>query len=220
MKYIAALSGLVAAGTLLSGRAEASEDSGLDLGLRLGYGIPLGSIANAPAGAGVGTSLSDYVSGQVPIWVDAGYRFTPNIMAGLYFQYGFAFPSDTVCQNTSSCSGSDVRFGVQGQYRISPHESVDPWLGIGVGYEWLTLSTMVAGLDSSLGLRGWEFLHLQGGVDFKVADGFGVGPFIDFSLAEYMTGSADGGGTSISGDVRDKALHEWLTLGVRGVYDP
>ncbi len=220
MKYFLGLSAFTLANVLVSGQALAAEGSGIDLGLRLGYGIPLGSAAE-------NEKLNDLVSGQVPIWVDAGYRFAPNIMAGLYFQYGFAFLPDSSCPSPASCSASDIRFGIQGQYRFMPRESVDPWLGLGIGYEWLDYSVSAGGFDASAGVHGWEFLHLQGGADFKVADGFGIGPFLDFSLGQYSSGSVTtsalpvlGQPVSGSGDIQNKALHEWLTLGVRAVFDP
>src|SRR5262245_15293263 len=46
--------------------APAGGDKKIKLGLRLGYGLPLGDAAkDAP--------LSDTFSGQIPIWIDAGY---------------------------------------------------------------------------------------------------------------------------------------------------
>jgi hypothetical protein len=90
-----------------------------------------------------------------------------------------------------------------------------PWIGAGLGYEWLRLSSS-GGEEAVNGtLSGFEFVNLQGGVDFKPLDdtNFGVGPFLAFSLAQYST-AADGG------DIRDKTLHEWLNLGVRGTFVP
>ncbi|MGC4064077.1 MAG: hypothetical protein QM784_05440 [Polyangiaceae bacterium] len=33
--------------------------------------------------------LSDGISGHIPLWLNLGYMVTPNIMLGLYGQYGF-----------------------------------------------------------------------------------------------------------------------------------
>ena len=228
MKYRLVLTGMVLAGAM-STTALAAEDTGFDLGLRLGYGIPLGSLADAAitvAGTNftVNSELNDVISGQVPIWIDAGYRFTPNFMAGIYFQYGFGFVPSNGCPNGWDCSAQDIRFGLQAQYRFMPRESFDPWLGVGFGYEWLDRSFSFQGVDGTFTVHGWEFLNLQGGVDFKVADSFGIGPFLSFSLGEYSSYSADISGLGVagsgSGDIDNTALHEWLTLGVRGVFDP
>jgi hypothetical protein len=178
---------------------EGYADKKIRLGLRLGYALPLGSSAD-------GVKMSDELSGQIPIWIDAGYMVTPNILVGLYGQYGFV-------QTKSSCTGCsahDLRFGVQGQYHLSPTESADPWLGLGIGYESLGLSQ--GGEDGSL--KGFEFLNLQGGADFKVADALAVGPFLSFSLGKYSSATVNG----VSGDIPQTATHEWLTLGVKGTF--
>jgi hypothetical protein len=220
MKYRLVLAGLGVTAALSTTALAAPEDSGIDLGLRLGYGIPLGII-------GQDLKLNDYVTGQVPIWIDAGYRFTPNIIAGLYFQYGFGFLADNICPSPADCSAHDIRVGIQGQYRFLPKETANPWLGIGFGYEWLGLSvsatTPVGSIDASIDAHGFEFVNLQGGVDFKVAEGVGIGPFLSFSLDEYSNASASTSGLAAfsgSGEIQNKALHEWLTLGVRATFDP
>jgi hypothetical protein len=187
--------------------ADASASSGgyadkkIRLGLRLGYALPMGSVAD-------GSKMSDLYSGQIPIWIDAGYMVTPNILVGLYGQYGFVSVKN--CPTGVSCSAHDLRFGVQGQYHIMPTQSADPWLGLGVGYESLSTSLSGGGLSVDGSVTGLEFLNLQGGADFKIADAFAVGPFLSFSLGEYS--SATGG------SIDKKAMHEWLTFGVKGTF--
>ena len=175
MKYRFLASCVALGGVLASTSAFASDGIGLDLGLRLGYGIPLGSALKD-------SKLSDGVNGQIPIWVDAGYRFTPNIMAGAYFSYGFVSVADKA-QGCGSggvdCSAHDVRLGLQGQYRLMPDEFVDPWLGLGIGLEWLHERPRLRAGASSISskLNGVEFLDLQGGADFKIMDMLSAGPF-------------------------------------------
>jgi hypothetical protein len=41
-----------------------------------------------------------------------------------------------------------------------------------------------------------------------------VGPFLGFSVAEYVTETSEG----ISNSIPSKALHEWLSLGVKGTF--
>ena len=79
----------------------------LELGLRVGYSLPLGRVhgpetmtngittATAPA-----ESLSDTVRGQIPIWADIGLRATPRLYVGGFFQYGIAFIPDN---GTTGC---------------------------------------------------------------------------------------------------------------------
>lgn len=181
------------------------------LGLRLGYGIPMGDATK-------GNPLSDGTSGQIPIWLDVGYMVTRNIMVGAYGQYGIAFVKD--CPSGASCSGSDIRIGLQGQYHISPAEKIDPWLGVGIGYEIASLKATAGGQEASSTTKGMEYLNLQGGADFKVSPAFGIGPFLSFSFGKYSSATIKIPGLpDQSGDISETAMHQWLTLGVRGAFN-
>ncbi|HVU06051.1 MAG TPA: outer membrane beta-barrel protein [Polyangiaceae bacterium] len=206
--------GLAAVTLLGAGAAAAApNDAGPDLGLRLGYGIAMGDAAKNAA-------MSDGVKGQIPIWIDAGYRFNPNIMAGLYFSYGFAQLADKACPSGADCSAHDMRLGIQGQYRFSPGENINPWVGVGFGLEWAGYSASAGGAEAKSSFNGIEFLDLQGGADFKVADCLGIGPFLSFSLGQYNSGSVTVPGLgTVDGDITNKAMHEWLMFGVRGVFE-
>ena len=191
--------------------AASTDDKKIKLGLRLGYGLPFGSAED-------GAKLKDGFSGQIPIWIDAGYMVTPNILVGLYGQYGFVSVKE--CRTGADCSAHDIRFGVQGQYHLSPAESIDPWLGLGIGYEILSESLSGGGSTADVSFKGFEFLNLQGGADFKVANALSVGPFLSFSLGQYSSEKISGFGAPIDrdGSVDKTALHEWLTLGVKGTF--
>lgn len=221
---------LVAGGVgLLIAPAEASaqDATGFEAGLRVGYGIPLGK-----ATGDAGDDLNRGIAGQIPLWLDVGYRVSPNVFVGLYTHYGIGFVGDDIdmaCQQSSqiSCSASDVRLGLQLHYHVSPAENVDPWIGPGIGYEWLSLGFEGAGASFSTTASGFEFLNVQGGVDFAPAEHFYLGPFVSFSLDQYFDISVDCSGAipcmdlaSIAGDIPDKSLHEWLVFGVRGGYEP
>jgi outer membrane protein W len=185
-------------------------DKKIMLGVRTGYSIPMGDAAkDAP--------LNDGVSGMIPLQLDLGYRVTPNIVVGGYFQYGFVMVKD--CPDGADCSGNDLRFGVQGQYHLSPGESINPWFGVGLGYEILKNKAEAAGVEVTASSKGMEFLNLQGGADFAVADGIGVGPFVSLSLGQFSKAKIEGGGMEMDGDIEDKAMHQWLTIGVRGTFD-
>lgn len=194
----------------LSGVAGA-EESGVELGARSGYGIPMGDALKDK-------KMSDGVDGMIPIWIDAGYRINPNLFAGVYFQYGLVSVADKACGSGADCSASDIRIGLQGQYHIMPDASFDPWVGLGVGYEMLKSSAEAGGSKFSRTMSGFEFANLQAGADFEVAPGFGVGPFISFSLGQYSSSESDPNPTNESSDIKDKAMHQWLLLGVKGSY--
>lgn len=208
-----------------------AKDSGFSLAARVGFGFPLGNVASDPTAT---LALTDDFSGEVPLWLDVGYRFGRKFFVGAYFQYAFAFIKSStafaasqigqaVCEMPGvSCSGSDVRLGAELQYKFSPDASFQPWAGIGVGYEWTNLSASASGVEASLQYHGWEFFNLQVGGDFKVSEAFALGPYVAFSLGQYDTVSISGTGQpSESLDIPSgsRSIHEWLQLGVKGTFN-
>jgi opacity protein-like surface antigen len=188
------------------------DQPGLDLGVRLGYALPFGN-------TGGEQKLSDGFSGVIPLVLEAGYRINANFTVGALFQYGLAQVKEnanTNCGGAVSCSGSVVRLGVEALYNFNLDMPLTPWAGIGTGYEWLSLSQSAGGQSASSGTRGFEFVTLHAGGDYRVTPQFALGPFLSFSIARYSTASIEGGGMSMSGDITDKKMHEWLQIGVRG----
>jgi outer membrane protein W len=210
--------------------ASAGPESGLSFGLRTGYSLPLGKVqgdqtvtTGGTTTTVAGTSLSDAISGRIPIWVDAGYKINRNIYVGAFFQYGIMFVNkdkNPGCnQGGASCSAHDIVLGVNAHYHIMPEAVFDPWVGVGFGYEILGASTTLNGQSQDSSIKGFQFVSLQAGGDYKVTPAFGIGPFLSFSLGQYSTASATQGGNTVSADITNTAMHEWLTIGVRGVYD-
>ena len=207
---IAVVTALFAAGS-----ARAGPESGFSLGARLGYGIPIGDADGGdPLGGVPAAKMTDLVSGQIPIQLDATYRFDRNWQFGLYFQYGIAFASDTFCPAGVSCSASNVRFGAEAMYTFAS-EGFSPWLGVGIGYEWLNLTAEALGTSVDFQVSGFEYLNLQLGGDWKLSPTFKVGPFVSFSLASYDSLSVAG----LSGDIANTTTHEWLQFGLKGTFD-
>jgi hypothetical protein len=215
--------GLLASATA---HAEGAPPTGLELGLRTGYALPFGDVYGA-ANGNPALSLSDQTTGVLPIWIDAGYRFSPNIYLGAFFQYGVAFINSSKAFNGgcsgsgTSCSGSDVLVGVDLHYHLLPDKTLDPWGGVGAGYEIGSESQSANGTSSGATYNGFQFLNLQAGVDWKgITPSLGIGPFLMFSLGQYSNCSYSGAAaTFFSCTIPSGALHEWLTIGVRGAYD-
>ncbi len=206
---------------LLVPMTASAKDSGFELGARLGYGIPMGKLADE-----ADSDLKDWSKRQIPLWLDLGYRANPNIFVGGYLSYGFASVGsgigDICDQDGVDCSASDLRLGAQLQYHFMPGESTDAWGGLGVGWEHSSLSASAAGGDVTLSTSGFEFALLQGGVDFQVADSVALGPFLGLTLARFSSVNcdSDAGCGDFDGDIENKAFHEWLFLGVRGAFGP
>ena len=94
----------------------------LEIGVRTGVALPLGSVVS-------GTQLSDSLDAQIPVQLDFGFRPDPHLFVGAYGSYGFVLPASGVCQG-GSCSGSDIRAGLEAQYHFRPGRRFDPWLGV------------------------------------------------------------------------------------------
>lgn len=198
-----------------------SEANGFELGLRVGYGVPLGTAFQIPVGATTqNAKWSDLISGMIPFWADLGYRIDPHWYVGGFFQFGLGFVPSSLCGSGASCSENDLRFGLNVHYHFLPDGPIDPWVGLGAAYEIWNLSGSGGGVSASSSLRGFEFGNAQLGADYKLSPGFGVGPFVTFSVAQFSdsSGSVSGLGSS-SSSISNKGIHEWLIFGLRGVYD-
>ncbi|MFP2923889.1 outer membrane beta-barrel protein [Pyxidicoccus sp. 3LG] len=238
---LAALSLLATSTTALAGRPndgflrrkdfdkeeQAREDRGLALGLRAGYGVPFGEFGennNRDGG-----KLKDLYSGAIPLQVDVGYFFNSHLYLGASFQYGLVQLAED-CPDGASCSASQMRFGVNLAYHFKVGKQLEPWVGVGLGYEILdsSVSTEALGVTSDIGtsLRGFEFATVQGGLDYRITKMFSVGPFVTFTAGQYTTvGSSiktEGGGPifgdvdeSDEEDIDEPAVHGWLYGGVR-----
>ncbi len=208
--------------------AGASDDSdstkgpGFSVGLRAGYGLPFGN----SVGGEDEEKLSDTVSSVIPLQLDVGYFLSSNLYVGGSFQYGIASlaDGDSACEDGElSCSVSQMRFGVNLAYHFAPESMINPWVGVGVGYETLSLGlsgeTNDIEVEATSTAKGFEFANAQGGVDFRVSDTLSVGPFVTVTVAQYASTStrieADGESEEESTDIEEKALHGWLYGGVR-----
>jgi hypothetical protein len=233
--------GLVAASAATVGESLAADapPGGLEVGLRLGYSKASGSVqgpANAEQDASAREPMSGRFEGGVPIWLDAGYRILPNVAVAGFFHYDVVLPAKDAGAGFVCCGGSlplghAETFGLEGFFHFLPGAMFDPWVGLGFGYEYVTLEGP-SGSGASLSYRGWQIVNVQAGIDYRVTPDLAVGFFGAFSVGaysyewgQYRYGSYGSGpsqpssGTPIAGSLYSKALHEWSTFGVRAVYD-
>jgi len=202
---------------------------GFEIGARVGYGFSAGRLGAPPNGTD--NDVGDFVSGQWPLWLDAGWRFTSAFYFGGLFQYGFGTVNDdqqNVCRNANvNCSASDVRLGVMGRYRLPPIMQAAPWVGLGVGYEWGSFSlqqSVLGNTSTDSSWSGFEFANMQVGADFRVAQKLAVGPFFSVSLGQFRntsTAMTMGGNTNTTDQsLAKKSLHEWIMFGARFAFMP
>jgi hypothetical protein len=173
-------------------RHDTSARLGPQLGVRVGYGVGSGVVYS-------GFDVSEGSHGAVPVIVDLGWRFIPELYAGVYGQIAPVLTRNNPisCPGNASCPAQDWRFGIQVDYHFLPHWRLDPYVGLGAGYEILhthvevnsTLPTAAGPLPSTTtaGIidRGWEFGALTLGLDARVCSSFAIGPFVSASIAEY-----------------------------------
>src|SRR5262249_38886165 len=106
-------------------------------------------------------------------------------------------------------------------YHFMPEATFDPYVGLGIGYEIASANATLGGTSAGGSFSGFQFFNLQAGGDYKLMPNLGVGPFVIFSLGQYSSCSLSGAAAALGGTctIQQQAMHEWLTLGVRGVFD-
>jgi hypothetical protein len=190
------------------GRADDRPPLGLELDARIAYARPFGRVTTIP-----GDSLQGTVTNAFPIWIDAGWRPSWGWFLGVYGSYGIALAApDLKASNIST--GADIRVGLEVIHHFLPEQAIDPWVGVGFGYEWLRFTND----GGPFGIRGWEFGCLQGGVDLPGLAGFRWGPMVAATVGQYDAAFTPpfGGG----GPLDRASYHGWFVLGVRGSFAP
>ncbi len=215
------LSALVVAAAVAAAPAAEAQVS---FDLKAGYAVPTGDVFQATQGAMFSGKMSNLISGSIPLEIAARYRFTPNLSAGIYFQYDPAFVSSTLCTSGMSCSAYDMRLGAEVMYGFMPANTLNPWVSVGTGWEWLGATVKVPGVgDFSGTLNGWEWFNVQVGLDWNLTKAWAVGPYVGFFGGEYttltMTGPLPGldGSQTIPSSAR--SFHGWWQFGLKGTFN-
>lgn len=214
---------------LAASPALAAAGPGFEVGVRSGYAFSAGRLGAPPNSND--RDLGDFVTGQIPLWLDLGYRLNSDFYLGGYFQYGFGFVNDddqSLCRNANvDCSASDIRLGVMGRYALGSLGPTTPWVGLGLGYEWVKLSVHQSVLGSTTtdsSSSGFEIANLQVGADYAVTSRVAVAPFVSVSFGQYRSSSTKtvigSTTTTLDQDYDKKSLHEWILIGARVAFAP
>jgi hypothetical protein len=203
----------------LPAHAQDEYDSGIgELSLNAGFALPLGYAT----GGDNGIKLSDDINFAVPFGIQIGYRIAGVVFVGGTFTYGpFGSPSSSLyppcAQSGVSCNSYFLRGGFSVQWHPLGSRGLDPYVGIGMSYEWLSITVNNNGLAGTGQFSGFNWAEIPVGVDFRLSKAVRLGPFIDFTLGEYRTATVSQPST-ISNNISPKALHFWLSFGVRLVF--
>lgn len=202
------------------GTSETPDSSGFEAGVRLGAALPIGSAGRDADG--VSRKLSSLTSWRTPLWLDVAYRVSPGASYGLYGQLGVG---GTGGGCSGECDFSDLRVGAQGLWHFSPEDTIDPWLGLGVGWESLSyrsLSTETG--TSTTELLGGPEVLVQGGLSLRVEDALQIGPYVSAGIGNYIRDSykclPDGPECPTGSSVAGSGFHTWLGLGLSVRYSP
>jgi len=208
-----------------------AERTGFSTGLRLGVGVPLGKAGQDLGGAE--RDLSDLTSWRAPVWVDVGYALSGALTIGAYAQVGVGGVGDSCI---GDCDWSDIRAGAAAELRFLPGAPVNPWLGVGLGWEWLSYRQLLSGMvPDEMGNMvpvtgrlsesfGGPELMLHGGVDFQVEDALRIGPYASATVSQYLTDSFScvppDERCPPDGSIDGSGFHSWIGVGLRGAYTP
>jgi hypothetical protein len=195
----------------------------VSVGARIGLALPMGDQSS-------GAAMSDVISVALPLQVDLMLQAAPQLGIGAYLGYAFAASASNqkdFCDFYGfTCSNRVLRFGVKGEYALN--EAVvgggfAPYLGASLGYEKGSTKLEAAGDWMKTWASGWE-LGLEAGANMKSSETMTLGAFVNLSFGKYGKSGTDCSNNAISifcgldGDITDTAMHEWLTVGVRGAF--
>jgi len=198
------------------------------MAFRLGVAVPSGVATGAS-----NDDLARRYAWQLPLVLDVGARFARSFFVGAYL--GGAIGStgsdervDAACddddengQNDIACTTTSGRVGLEVFYSFLPDEDLNPWVGYGIGFEVASasISDRYRGLKESVTSTGVTYADLSVGFDLRKK--VGVGPFIDMALGQFNTTTTDFGARGrYKYSIDDRALHAWITLGIRLVINP
>lgn len=193
----------------------------IELGLRAGYAMPGGKTGGVNDGDD-GEDLSEFVEHVIPVMLEANLRLSQQFAVGTLLQYGFG-TSDNLCSDIEDgggdCSVRVLRLGLQALFTPVMTDTMAFWVGAGLGYESYKWEASAGDSKGSIGLTGFEWLHLQAGLDLFVGQAFRVGPFASFGLGKYGEAELELDGSTESADLENPAFHHWITIGARAMFD-
>jgi hypothetical protein len=195
---------------------------GFQAALRSGLQLPWGEVSDAD-----GDEISARYGWQVPIVIDAGFKLSKPWFIGAYAGAGYgSIGSGNVAEEACAapgvtCSTLSYQVGVQLQYHLGPSDRLNPWLGVGGGYEWFRQELSASDYREEQETSGVALLKVLLGLDYRYRELFGFGPVIEMSFGRFQaTRTLVDGERTHEGPVEQGAWHGFLTLGGRLVVLP
>jgi hypothetical protein len=171
---------------------------------------------------GTVSRMDDLFDPQLGIQLEGGVRMNPHLALGLYLDVGVGEPArairqDPLCQAASSgCTATTGSVGVLLRHTFQPRAHSTPWLSVGTGFQWGTVSLddHVAGGpadDELFSYTGWEMLRLMAGVDLRSNAVFGVGLYGGLSVGRFNRFHDELGSVRLD----DDRFHTTMQAGLR-----
>jgi hypothetical protein len=169
-----------------------------------------GGYTQGVGGAGGSGSVEDLTGPGGGLELQVGTRLRPELSLALYgtlarFQHGDAIADGARAHAATA--------GIQAAWHARQSRSLDPWIGVGLGWRALRLEPMDAPAST---LQGGE-LRLQLGIDYRFSRRLAISPVIGASLAMFLAEtSAMASGLS---SVADHRINFYGFTGVLGRFD-
>jgi|GEM_PF-6275390 len=177
----------------------------LALSARGGYLMPGGRTDDSPEPF----YLYEVYKGLFAAIIEPTVRLGSHLEVGPWVQLAHA-QMRIRCSADGVCSGSNLRFGLQGNYHWKPEGPFNPWAGVALGYEKAAFS--LGGADVTY--SGPE-ATLQAGFDRHFGGNFWAGLFVSATGGRYSTLDVDLSTGSGSESLRERTLHLWVGFGFR-----
>lgn len=184
------------------------------IGLRAGYAFSGGKVSRNQL------AISDFVTGQIPFTLEAGYKFFGRKLAvGAYLEAGPMLLTESFKnQGDSGSTVGHFAAGVQALWNFMPESAVQPWAGLGFGWDYLEVNEDFGSAYPYhfYKYNGLEFVKIQTGFDCRLTGKISAGPVIAIGIGQYLSGTDEvmaGPATKLS---YDPAVHEWVSFALRG----
>jgi hypothetical protein len=127
--------------------------------------------------------MSSVAGAGFGVGVDAGYRASPRLSAGLSGQF-----QEFNALGDGSARGATV--GLQATYHLAPFSRLDPYVSGGAGYR--LLWDHPAGPRNDRLLHGPELAKLKIGLDVRATESLALGPAVGADLSMFLWNNPEG----------------------------
>lgn len=179
---------------------------------RLAYLVPMGS-------AEKGFTQRGFTGSGPSFGLDLAIGISRYVAISARGDYGMMSTGDR-CPVGGTCKATSTAFGLGVDYHLVNGAPFDPWMRAGIGYRIMQYDLSWTGYDpGKLDYSGFDWIHLAVGGDWYAHELLGFGPYFAFDLGSYSSRPSNDTARPAS-TARGGAIHSFLSVGLRGVFDP